>query len=103
MLNRMSSTLAELETVIEDAASHEVFRRLNETLLQFRQLAQDYSEGSDTNREIQRALRSLEQTMREFEPVLRNLRRKPNSLVFGGPDDDDPEPKAAPQWQHSDD
>ncbi len=95
-LNRMSSTLTELEKILEDAASQEVFRRLNETLLQFRQLAQDYSEGSDTNREIQRTLRSLEQTMRELDPVLRNLRRKPNSLIFGGPDDDDPEPRAAP-------
>ena len=62
---------------------------------QFQQLARDYSEGSDTNTEIQRALQSLEQTLFELEPVLRNLRQKPNSLIFGAPDKADDEPQGA--------
>ena len=46
-----------------------------------------------TNRDLQQSLQSLEQTMLELEPVLRNLRRKPNSLIFGGGETEDLEPR----------
>lgn len=94
-LDQMDETLAELDTILEDQESHEVTENLNATLLQLQKLAQDFSTGSQTHEDIQRGLQSLEQTLLELEPVLRNLRRKPNSLIFGGPDEDDPEPKGA--------
>ena len=94
-LDQMDETLAELDTILEDQESHEVSENLNATLLQLQKLAQDFSTGSQTHEDIQRGLQSLEQTLLELEPVLRNLRRKPNSLIFGGPDSEDPEPKGA--------
>lgn len=92
-LDKMSETLSELDTILEDDSSHTVLNNLNDTLQQFQQLAQDYSEGSDVNRDISRALQSMQQTLVELEPVLRNLRQKPNSLVFGKPRVEDEEPK----------
>ena len=45
--------------------------------------------------DVQRAVRSLEQTLFELEPALRNVRQRPNSLIFGGPSDEDAEPQGA--------
>lgn len=91
-LDQTAATLAELDTILEDEAVHEVMENLNDALLRFQSLAKDFSQGSETHEDIQRSLQSLEQTLLELEPVLRNLRRKPNSLIFGGPDEEDPQP-----------
>jgi paraquat-inducible protein B len=96
-LDQTAATLAELNTILEDDASHNVMENLNDALLRFQQLANDFSEGSQTHDNIQQSLESLEQTLHELEPVLRNLRRKPNSLIFGGPNEEDPEPKGVRQ------
>lgn len=99
-LDEIAATLAEfrkfaseLDEILADPASHELVGTLNAALLSFQQLAVDFSEGSATNIELQQSLQSLARTLNELEPVLRNLRRKPNSLIFGGSEDRDLEPK----------
>ena len=99
-LDEIAATLAEfrksaseLDDILADPASHELMGTLNATLTSFQQLAADFSEGSATNAELQKSLQSLAQTLNELEPVLRNIRRKPNSLIFGGSADRDLEPK----------
>jgi len=99
-LDEIAATLAEfrksaseLDEILADPASHELMGTLNETLISFQQLAEDFSDGSATNAELQKSLQSLAQTLNELEPVLRNIRRKPNSLIFGGSEDRDLEPK----------
>ncbi len=101
-LDEIAATLAEfrksateLDQILTDPASHELIGTLNKTLIGFQQLAIDFSEGSATHAELQNSLRSLGQTLQELEPVLKNLRRQPNSLIFGGADDEDLEPKGA--------
>jgi len=99
-LDEVAATLAEfrksateLDEILADPASHELVGTLNTTLGSFQELAADFSEGSATNRELQQSLQSLDLTLQELESVLRNLRRKPNSLIFGGSEEDDLEPK----------
>ncbi len=101
-LDEIAATLAEfrksateLDEILTDPASHELIGSLNKTLISFQQLALDFSEGSATHAELQNSLRSLGQTLQELEPVLKILRRQPNSLIFGGGDDEDLEPKGA--------
>ncbi len=103
-LDEIAATLAEfrksaseLDDILADPASHELMGTLNATLTSFQQLAADFSEGSATNAELQKILQSLAQTLNELEPVLRNIRRKPNSLIFGGSEDRDLEPKGERQ------
>jgi len=91
-LGEFRKSATELDDILKDPASHELMGVLNSTLMSFQELALDFSEGSATNRELQRSLQSLEQTMTELEPVLRNLRRRPNSIIFGGTDSPDLEP-----------
>jgi len=76
-LDEIAATLAEfrksaseLDEILADPASHELMGTLNATLMNFQQLAVDFSEGSATNIELQ-----------------------PNSLIFGGSEDRDLEPK----------
>ena len=80
-----------------DEAMQKLIQSIDETLEQFQLLAEDFSEGSQMHEDMQRAIRSLEQTLFELEPALRNLRQRPNSLIFGGPSDEDPEPQGARQ------
>jgi paraquat-inducible protein B len=92
-LAELRKSAAELDEILADPASHELMGTLNAALLSFQQLAMDFSEGSATNLELQQSLESLARTMNELEPVLRNIRRRPNSLIFGGSEDEDLEPK----------
>lgn len=92
-LDQMTATLSELETVLTDEAMQKLIQSIDETLEQFQLLAEDFSEGSQMHEDMQRAIRSLEETLFELEPALRNLRQRPNSLIFGGPGDEDPEPR----------
>jgi len=101
-LDEIAATLAEfrksateLDEILTDPASHELIGTLNKTLIGFQQLAGDFSEGSATHAELQDSLRSLAKMLQELEPVLKNLRRQPNSLIFGGGDDEDLEPTGA--------
>lgn len=96
-LAEFRKSAAELDKILADPASHELMGALNATLMSFQQLAADFSEGSATNIELQKSLQSLAQTLNELEPVLRNIRRKPNSLIFGGSEDRDLEPKGERQ------
>ena len=99
-LDAMTATLAEfrrsagpLEQILANPASHELMGTLNDTLISFQKMVTDFSEGSATNSDLQQSLQSLEQTLNELEPVLRNLRRNPNSLIFGIGDTRDEEPR----------
>ncbi len=92
-LAEFRKSAAELDEILADPAAHEMMATLNATLLSFQQLAMDFSEGSATNVELQKSLQSLAQALNELEPVLRNLRRRPNSLIFGGDDGRDLEPQ----------
>ena len=103
-LDEIAATLAEfrksassLEQILADPAAQELIGTLNAALMSFQQLAEDFSEGSATNLELQQSLESLARTLNELEPVLRNLRRRPSSLVWGGSDAADPEPQGERQ------
>ena len=92
-LDKAGNTLAEIDEILEDEETREMFANINTTLDEFRKLTRDYAEGSETNAEMQKSLEALQRTLDELQPVLRQLRDKPNSLVFGESDEPDIEPK----------
>jgi paraquat-inducible protein B len=99
-MDEIAATLAEfrksasdLDEILSDPAAHEMMGTLNAALTSFQQLASDFSEGSATNVELQKSLQSLARALNELEPVLRNIRRNPNSLIFGVSEEPDLEPK----------
>ncbi len=103
-LDQIASTLAEfeksaarLDDILGHPASGELLGSLNTALTSFQGLATDFSEGSATNDELQESLQSLARTLNELEPVLRNIRRRPSSLVWGGSAEQDQEPRGERQ------
>ena len=70
---------------------------LNAALTSFQQLASSYVEGSATQVDLQQSLQLLARALEELEPVLRNLRRDPNSIIFGGSEEEDIEPRGERQ------
>ena len=92
-LDKTATTLAQIDKILEDEETREMFANINTTLAEFRKLARDYAEGSETNDEMQKSLESLQRTLDELQPVLRQVRDKPNSLIFGGSDEPDIEPR----------
>lgn len=96
-LEQMRTTLADMEEVLDEEGSRELLSNLNDTLTSFRELAADFAAGSETNEDLRRALSSLEITLNDLQPVLRQLRNKPNSLIFGADDVEDREPRGGQQ------
>lgn len=92
-LTEFRRSASQLDRILADPASHELMGTLNDTLMSFQKMVVDFSEGSATNSDLQQSLQSLEQTLHELEPVLRNLRRNPNSLIFGVGNTRDEEPR----------
>ena len=73
--------------------------KLNQTLLStlenLNTLTQDFSAGSENYQEINQALRAIQQTLSDMQPLLLQLNSKPNSLIFTDGQGLQLEPKAA--------
>lgn len=96
-LSELRKSATELEGIMANPASHQLVGNLNATLFSFQKLAGDFSEGSLTHQELRQTLSSLEEVLKQLQPVLGTLRRKPNSLIFGSSQDQDIEPKGVKQ------
>ena len=103
-LDEMAATLAEfrmladdIDRIVSNPAADEVMATLNAALQSFQQLASSYAEGSATQVDLQQSLQSLARALQELEPVLRTLRRDPNSIIFGGSEEEDIEPRGERQ------
>ncbi|MFK8049827.1 MAG: intermembrane transport protein PqiB [Halioglobus sp.] len=96
-LSELRKSATELEGIMANPASHQLVGNLNATLFSFQKLAGDFSEGSLTHQELRQTLSSLEEVLKQLQPVLGTLRRKPNSLIFGSSVDEDLEPKGVKQ------
>lgn len=68
-----------------------------DTLAEYQQLAESYSAGSMPHRELTQNLKSLERSLAELTPLIRELRQKPNGLIFGPSDMADVEPTGVSQ------
>lgn len=63
--------------------------------VQLTQLLGDYSNGSRSYSNINSSMRELKSTLKEMQPILIRLNEKPNGLVFGDSNSDDPQPSRA--------
>ncbi|MEM9403489.1 MAG: intermembrane transport protein PqiB [Pseudomonadota bacterium] len=82
-LAQVQSTLKEFDGLLADDSLRQSIENLSATLKSFEVLAQDFSAGSDVYEDLQRSLVSLEISLNDLQPVLRQVRDRPNSLVFG--------------------
>ena len=87
-------TSDEISKVVHDANNDQITEKIAELLQQMTQLTADFSEGSTTYEELNNSLRVLQSTLHELQPVLKQVKNKPNSLIFNSRgQEDDVEPK----------
>lgn len=105
-LNSLNKTLKNSEKTLASATrvANSVERLLNQedtkaipvdirkSLEQLRITLDGYGPNSTMYSEMESTLKELEQVMTEFKPVLKQLNEKPNSLVFGEDEVNDPTP-----------
>lgn len=82
-----------LEQITDDTLA--TLEKARVTLDHYEQLATDYSSGSEPHRELLRNLNSLERTLAEITPLIRQLREQPNSILVGPRGTEDAEPTGA--------
>jgi len=81
LLTDLSKTAKALQHTSQQADKH-IITEMGNTLTELNVLLKDYQHGSNTNREIIRTMKSVQQALDEFQPLLKQLNRAPNSLVF---------------------
>ena len=100
LLLGLNSTVDDIQTVIQNLAGilesveeDELSAELANTLNSISTLSNDYSTGSKTNEELMETLSSLTTVMHELKPLLNELNKKPNSLIFNSGQSGEIEPK----------
>ena len=67
---------------------------LNAMMTSIETLADNYAEGSETDETLKQTLEGFNKLVREIQPLLLELNRKPNSLIFSGEQPPNIQPKA---------
>lgn len=82
-----------LSAVLDNVQEEKLSKQLANTLNSISTLSQDFSSGSKSHEELREALSSLTKVMYELKPLLNQINKKPNSLIFNSGHVDEIEPK----------
>ncbi|MGF1740136.1 intermembrane transport protein PqiB [Vibrio profundum] len=100
-VNSLNSTLAELDKVAKSTSdllnqqqTKQLPAKLSGTLDSLHGTLSDYKSEGVVGKKLQQSLTSLQRTLDELQPLIQEIRQKPNALIFGKPKRDDIEPKA---------
>lgn len=85
---------SDFDALIADVDAEQLNANLNQVLLSMDNLIKNYSEGGLSQAEIKDTIDAMQDTMRNLQPLLLKLNQTPNSLIFGGGNDSDIQPKA---------
>ena len=100
-VNSLNSTLAELNKVakstnelLSQQQTKQLPAKLSGTLDSLHSTLSDYKSEGVVGKKLEQSLTSLQRTLDELQPLIQEIRQKPNALIFGKPKRDDIEPKA---------
>jgi paraquat-inducible protein B len=97
ILTEFKSTTEQLNILLKESTDKKLVNSVKDALDNFNKLSTDYSEGSLTHNELLHNLNLMKNVLSELEPLLSQLNRKPNSLIFGDNMSKDSEPKGIKQ------
>ncbi len=80
--NSMNSTADDFAGTLKQMKEQQVSAKLANALEGIEELTSGFSSGSRTNNEINETLDTLQQRLRELQPLLLELNQAPNSLIF---------------------
>ncbi|MGR5132194.1 intermembrane transport protein PqiB [Vibrio alfacsensis] len=81
-----------VDKLLNQKETQQIPADIRQSLQQLQTTLDGYGPSSTMYNEMESTLKELEQVMAEFKPVLKQLNEKPNSLVFGEDDVNDPIP-----------
>lgn len=94
----VAQTLGQLDKTLVSAQQsfikvNQTFEQVNQTLAQMQKSLQGVQPNSDLYRSVDASMNELQKTLKAVQPVLLEINKRPNSLVFSGPSELDNEPK----------
>ncbi|MBQ4682711.1 intermembrane transport protein PqiB [Aeromonas dhakensis] len=92
-LKNVSALSANLNKFTGQSATQQLPASLNDSLKQLQSTLQEYDANSQTNQDLRQSVQSLNQLMRELQPLVHSLNEQPSSLIFDRARPRDPEPK----------
>ncbi|HEH9439887.1 intermembrane transport protein PqiB [Aeromonas sobria] len=96
-LKNISAVSANLNKLTGKDATQQLPASLNESLKQLQETLQAYDAQSQTNQDLRQSVQTLNQLMRELQPLVHSLNEQPSSLIFDRAHSSDPEPKRGKQ------
>lgn len=92
--NQITNIAKNLDLLVVDVKDQAIAKNLNNTLESMNELLLDFSSGSRSHDELVNAIKEFQKTMKELNPLLQQLNRSPNSLIFADSIEPQLEPKA---------
>lgn len=92
-MQELKTTLQDMQSMLGDVKEQKLISQLSATLSSVEKLAQDFSQGSSTQGDIQQTLQQIQRTLQQSQPLLQQLNQSPNRLIFSG-QGEEPTPKA---------
>ena len=81
-LKNVSAVSANLDKFTGQSATQQLPASLNDSLKQLQSTLQEYDANSQTNQDLRQSVQSLNQLMRELQPLVHSLNEQPSSLIF---------------------
>lgn len=91
-IKQLEATLEQIEKLTRSKDTRALPEELKSTLKELQTMAQGFSPDSRLYQEMNRSLDTLQQTLKQLQPILKTLDEKPNALIFDAPKSSDPIP-----------
>ena len=88
-----SGLAATAESLISQQETQQVPVELAESLKELKKTLRGFQDGSPVYSDLHQAVRSIEQLVKELQPLVRSLNEKPNILIFDKAVEDDIQPR----------
>ncbi|MCL9779827.1 intermembrane transport protein PqiB [Vibrio sp. S4M6] len=94
-LQQLDKVSANTNKLLANKETQQLPEKLSQSLKSLDSTLTDYQSEGVVGQKLQQSLSSLQRTLDELQPLLQEIRQKPNSLIFGKSQRSDIEPKAA--------
>lgn len=90
----VEATSDDFDKLVTSIDAEAINENLNNVLVSMETLLKNYSEGGLSQSEIKETVDTMQETLRNIQPLLLQLNKSPNSLIFSDNQDSDIQPKA---------
>lgn len=89
----LNDAVAEIKELVGNQQTQAIPQSINNTLNSLEKTLEGFNQQAPVYGELEQSLGQFQKLMRDIQPLIKELNNKPNSLIFKGQTDTDPEPK----------